>query len=250
MIVSTEEELTKLKDIGRICANALQAMASALEPGITTLELDAIGRKVLEDAGAQSAPELVYKFPGATCISVNEEVAHGIPGPRVIKAGDLVNLDVSAEKDGFFSDTGASFTVPPVKPKIERLCRDGKRALWVGLNQVTSGAPLAKIGQAVGAFAQKNRYTLIANLASHGIGRSLHEEPAEVSTWADPSESRIIEDGLVFTVEPFLSLGAIWAEGGDDAWTLYADPQAPTVQYEHTIIATRNGPVILTLPDK
>ncbi|MBB3381604.1 MULTISPECIES: type I methionyl aminopeptidase [unclassified Rhizobium] len=250
MIVSTEEELTKLKDIGRICANALQAMASALEPGITTLELDAIGRKVLEDAGAQSAPELVYKFPGATCISVNEEVAHGIPGPRVIKAGDLVNLDVSAEKDGFFSDTGASFTVPPVKPKIERLCRDGKRALWVGLNQVKSGAPLAKIGQAVGAFAQKNRYTLIANLASHGIGRSLHEEPAEVSTWADPSESRIIEDGLVFTVEPFLSLGAIWAEGGDDAWTLYADPQAPTVQYEHTIIATRNGPVILTLPDK
>ncbi|MBB3423733.1 MULTISPECIES: type I methionyl aminopeptidase [Rhizobium] len=250
MIVSTEEELTKLKDIGRICANALQAMASALEPGITTLELDVIGRKVLEDAGAQSAPELVYKFPGATCISVNEEVAHGIPGPRVIKAGDLVNLDVSAEKDGFFSDTGASFTVSPVKPKIERLCRDGKRALWVGLNQVKSGAPLAKIGQAVGAFAQKNRYTLIANLASHGIGRSLHEEPAEVSTWADPSESRIIEDGLVFTVEPFLSLGAIWAEGGDDAWTLYADPQAPTVQYEHTIIATRNGPVILTLPDK
>ena len=250
MIVSTEEELTKLKDIGRICANALQAMASALEPGITTLELDVIGRKVLEDAGAQSAPELVYKFPGATCISVNEEVAHGIPGPRVIKAGDLVNLDVSAEKDGFFSDTGASFTVPPVKPKIERLCRDGKRALWVGLNQVKSGAPLAKIGQAVGAFAQKNRYTLIGKLASHGIGRSLHEEPAEVSTWADPSESRIIEDGLVFTVEPFLSLGAIWAEGGDDAWTLYADPQAPTVQYEHTIIATRNGPVILTLPDK
>jgi methionyl aminopeptidase len=168
----------------------------------------------------------------------------------VIKAGDLVNLDVSAEKDGFFSDTGASFAVPPVKPKIERLCRDGKRALWVGLNQVKSGAPLAKIGQAVGAFAQKNRYTLIANLASHGIGRSLHEEPAEVSTWSDPSETRIMEDGLVFTVEPFLSLGAIWAEGGDDAWTLYADPQAPTVQYEHTIVATRNGPVILTLPDK
>jgi methionyl aminopeptidase len=250
MIVSTEEELTKLKDIGRICANALEAMASALEPGITTLELDAIGRKVLEHAGAQSAPELVYKFPGATCISINEEVAHGIPGPRVIKAGDLVNLDVSAEKDGFFSDTGASFAVPPVKPKIERLCRDGKRALWVGLNQVKSGAPLAKIGQAVGAFAQKNRYTLIANLASHGIGRSLHEEPAEVSTWSDPSETRIMEDGLVFTVEPFLSLGAIWAEGGDDAWTLYADPQAPTVQYEHTIVATRNGPVILTLPDK
>ena len=143
--------------------------------------------------------------PGATCISINEEIAHGIPGPRVIRAGDLINIDVSAEKDGFFADTGASFAVPPIKPKIERLCRDGKRALWVGLNQVKSGEPLAKIGTAVGAFAQKNRYTLVANLASHGVGRSLHEEPAELSTWPDPSEKRMMTEGLVFTVEPFLS---------------------------------------------
>lgn len=248
MVIANDDELAKLREIGRICANALYKMADALEPGITTLELDNIGRKVLEDAGARSAPEFCYKFPGATCISVNEEVAHGIPGTRVIQPGDLVNLDVSAEKDGFFSDTGASFAVPPVRPKIERLCRDGKRALWVGLNQVKSGQPLAKIGQAVGAFAAKNRYTLVANLASHGIGRSLHEEPAEVSTWADPSEKRMMTEGLVFTVEPFLSLGATWAEGGDDAWTLYSDPRAPTVQYEHTVVATRNGPVILTLP--
>jgi methionyl aminopeptidase len=168
----------------------------------------------------------------------------------VIQPGDLVNLDVSAEKDGFFSDTGASFAVPPVKPKIERLCRDGKRALWVGLNQVRSNVPFSRIGQAVGTFAAKNRYTLVTNLASHGIGRSLHEEPAEVSTWADPGEKRIMEDGLVFTVEPFLSLGANWAEGGDDAWTLYSDPRAPTVQFEHSVVATRNGPIILTLPDE
>ncbi len=249
MIITNDDELTKLKAIGHICANALQTMAAALEPGITTAELDAIGRKVLDEAGARSAPEFCYQFPGATCISVNEEVAHGIPGPRVIRAGDLVNLDVSAEKDGFFSDTGASFTVPPVKPKIERLCRDGKRALWVGLNQVRSDQPFSKVGRAIGAFAAKNRYTLVANLASHGIGRALHEEPGEVSTWADPSEKRIMQDGLVFTVEPFLSLGATWAEGGDDAWTLYSDPRAPTVQFEHTVVATRNGPLILTLAD-
>jgi methionyl aminopeptidase len=250
MIIANDDELIKLKAIGRICANALKTMAAALEPGITTLELDAIGRKVLDDAGARSAPELCYRFPGATCISVNDEVAHGIPGTRVIRPGDLVNIDVSAEKDGFFSDTGASFAVPPVKPKLERLCRDGKRALWIGLNQVRSDAPLSKIGQAIGAFAAKNRYTLIANLASHGIGRSLHEEPVEVSTWADPDETRIMEDGLVFTVEPFLSLGATWAESGDDDdWTLYGNPRAPTVQFEHTVVATRNGPLILTLPD-
>lgn len=249
MVISTEHELAKLKEIGRLCAQAMETMAKALEPGITTRELDDIGRKVLEDNGAQSAPETCYQFPAATCISVNEEVAHGIPGDRVVKAGDLVNIDVSAVKDGFFGDTGASYAVPPVKREIEKLCRDGRRALWTGLQQIKTGKPIAGIGNAVGAFAKKNRYTLITNLSSHGIGRSLHEEPKEVPTWPDPDEKRIMQEGLVLTVEPFLSLGANWAEdgGNGDVWTLYSDPQAPTVQYEHTVVVTRNGPVILTL---
>lgn len=249
MIVSSEDDLNGLKDIGRICASAVKIMGAALEPGITTRELDQIGRKVLEDAGAQSAPEFCYEFPGATCISVNEEIAHGIPGDRKIAAGDLVNIDVSGVKNGLFGDTGSSFIVPPAKPKIEKLLRDGKRALWVGLNQVRTGQPMVNIGNAIGTFARKNRYTLIQNLASHGIGHSLHEEPKELSTWPDPDETRIMEEGLVFTIEPFLSLGGLWAEDGDDPWTLYSDPKAPTVQFEHTIVVTKNGPIILTLVD-
>ncbi len=249
MIVTTDEELQKLKAIGRICGEVLKAMGAAIRPGITTAELDAIGRRMLEQAGAQSAPEVCYQFPGATCISINEEVAHGIPGERVIAPGDLVNIDVSAVKDGFFSDTGASLAVPPVAGKAGRLVRDGKRALWIGLNQVRAGQSLALIGNAIGAFAARNRYTLITNLASHGVGRALHEEPSELSTWPDPDETRIMEDGLVFTIEPFLSTGGVWAEGGDDPWTLYAEPKALTVQFEHTVIATRNGPVILTLAE-
>jgi methionyl aminopeptidase len=248
MTLNNDEDLARLKEIGRICANAVQIMGAALEPGITTAELDAIGRKVLEDAGARSAPELTYNFPGATCISVNEEIAHGIPGARVIQAGDLVNIDVSAEKNGLFADTGSSFAVPPIKPQIERLCRDGKRAMWVGLNEVKAGKPLAAIGNAIGSFAKKNRYTLVTNLASHGVGRSLHEEPTEIATWPDKHEKRRMTDGMVFTVEPFLSLGAQWAEGGDDEWTLYSEPRAPTVQYEHTVVVTRNGPLVVTLP--
>jgi methionyl aminopeptidase len=249
MVVSNDTELGKLKDIGRICAITLQKMAAAMEPGMTTAELDGIGRKLMEAAGAQSAPEACYNFPGATCISVNEEVAHGIPGSRVLQPGDLVNIDVSALKDGYFGDTGASFVLPPAPGKADRLCRDGKRALWTGLNHVRSGQPYARIGQAIGAFAAKNRYTLIQNLASHGVGRSLHEEPTELATWPDPSERRIIEDGQVFTVEPFLSLGANWAEGSDDPWTLLAEPKALTVQFEHTVVATKNGPLILTLAE-
>ncbi|MGG7519041.1 type I methionyl aminopeptidase [Allorhizobium undicola] len=249
MIISSDDELQALKDIGRICALALKTMGAALEPGITTRELDLIGRKLLEEHGAESAPEFCYQFPGATCISVNEEVAHGIPGDRVIAAGDLVNIDVSAVKAGFFGDTGASFIVPPGTARQEKLLRDGKRALFLGINQVKTGAPFAKIGTAIGGFAAKNRYTLIGNLASHGIGRSLHEEPKELSTWPDPDETRIMEEGQVFTIEPFLSLGGEWAEDGDDPWTLYSDPKAPTVQFEHTVVATKNGAIILTLAD-
>jgi methionyl aminopeptidase len=248
MTVSDDEDLIRLQEIGRIVANALEAMSAALEPGMTTAELDAIGRRYLENAGARSGPELVYDFPGATCISVNEEIAHGIPGSRRIEAGDLVNIDISAEKNGVFADTGASFAVPPVTNAVKRLCRDGRRAMWVGLRQVGANKPLAGIGEAIGSFAQKNGYTLVRNLASHGIGHSLHEEPKEISTWPDRSERRIMNEGLVFTVEPFLSLGAEWAEDGDDPWTLFSEPRALTVQYEHTVVATRSGPLVVTLP--
>ena len=249
MTLENDEDLRGLQAIGRICANVLQHMSTSIRPGMTTAELDLIGRRMLEASGARSAPESCYNFPGATCISVNEEVAHGIPGDRVIKDGDLVNIDVSAELDGYFADTGASFVVGRAAPAVERLCRDGKRALWVGLKEVKTGKPLAEVGNAIGAFARKNRYTLIANLASHGVGRSLHEEPTEIATWPDPQEKRRMTEGLVFTVEPFLSLGANWAEGGDrDEWTLYSEPSAPTVQFEHTVVATRNGPLVVTLP--
>lgn len=248
MTISNEDELAGLRETGRIVANVLAAMAKALEPGMTTAELDDIGRALLEREGARPAPELAYGFPGATCISVNEEIAHGIPGPRRIEAGDLVNIDVSAEKNGYFADTGASFGVPPISARTARLCRDGRRALFAGLGQVGADKPMAGIGQAIGRFAAKNGYTLVRNLASHGVGRSLHEEPTELATWPDRGERRRMEKGLVFTVEPFLSFGAEWAESGDDPWTLYGDRRAPTVQYEHTVVATAQGPLILTLP--
>ncbi len=249
MTVSSEEELRKLQEIGKIVANTLQSVADILEPGITTAELDDYARALLEREGARSAPELTYDFPGATCISVNEEIAHGIPGPRRIDAGDLVNIDISAEKNGVFADTGASFAVPPVSPTIARLCRDGRRAMWTGLREVSANRPIAGIGNAIGKFANRNGYTLVKNLASHGVGNSLHDEPGEIATWPDKREKRHLTEGLVITVEPFLSLGATWADQGNDDWTLLSAPRALTVQYEHTVIATRTGPLVVTLPN-
>lgn len=250
MTIGSEEELEKLKAAGRLVARTLKAMGEALEPGITTRELDQIGRRMLEAEGARSAPELTYNFPGATCISVGPDVAHGIPDDRKVKAGDLINIDVSAELDGFFGDTGASFAVPPTSKRVERLCRDGRRALWTGIRAVRPGAALSEPGRQIEAFARKNGYSLVRNLASHGVGASLHEEPTEIPTWHEPRERRRITEGLVFTLEPFLSLGADWVEeANDDGWTLRPPGGEPTVQYEHTLVATRNGPVVLTLAD-
>ena len=216
---------------------------------MTTRELDQLGRQMLEREGAVPAPQSTYGFPGATCISVNDEIAHGIPGEHALAPGDLVNIDVSASRDGFFADNGASFGVGRLRPTLERLCRDGRQATQIGIAQVSHDKPLAGIGNAIGAFASRRGYTLIRNLASHGVGRALHEDPGEIPTWPTRSEKRRIHDGLVLTVEPFLSRGGLWAENieGDD-WTLYSTPPAPVVQYEHTVVATRGRAIIVTLP--
>jgi methionyl aminopeptidase len=247
MTIEREDQLEGLKRIGLIVARALEAMRAAAGPGMTTAELDALGAALLERVGAKSPPKTTYNFPGATCISVFPAIAHGIPGPQVLVAGQLVNIDVSAEKDGYFADTGASFVLKAANPSLDRLCRDGQRALWTGINAVKTGGALNAPGIAIERFARRGGYTLIRNLASHGVGGALHEEPGEIPTWKDLSERRRINEGLVFTLEPFLSLGAGWAIDSADGWTLYADKPAPTVQYEHTMVATRNGVVITTL---
>jgi methionyl aminopeptidase len=248
MTITHEDDLDGLKAIGRIVAETMQAMARAMEPGMTTRELDDMGRALLDCAGAIPAPEATYGFPGATCISVNEEIAHGIPGDRVLRAGDLVNIDVSASKQGYFADTGATFRLGKVRPALDRLCRDGRRAMQIGIAEVRSDRPLAGIGNAIGRFAATNGYTLIRNLASHGVGRGLHEAPEEVATWPTRGDRRRMHRGQVFTVEPFLSSGGHWATLGRDGWTLYSEPRAPIVQYEHTVVATDRGAIIVTLP--
>lgn len=249
MTITHQNDLDGLQKIGRIVANTLQSMAAAMEPGMTTRELDRIGEDLLGREGAVSAPKVTYDFPGTTCISVNEEIAHGIPGDRRLAAGDLVNIDVSASLDGYFADTGATFTLGTVPPPLGQLCRDGRRAMQIGVAQVGHNRPLAGIGNAIGAFASKRGYTLIRNLASHGVGRALHETPEEIPTWPTKRDKRRMHNGLVLTVEPFLSRGGKWAVSGqNDDWTLYSDPAAPVVQYEHTVVATRRGAIILTLP--
>lgn len=246
MSITTPEELEGLLRIGRIVARALKEMSSSLRPGLTTLELDRIGEEVLKDHGARSAPQLCVRFPRATCISVNDEAAHGIPGDRVIQEGDLVNLDVSAELDGFFADTGASFPVPPVSDEATRLCSYTRRALKESLAQVRPGQPFSRTGYLVEKLAREGGFQPIKNLCSHGVGRWLHEEPRQICNYYDRMDQRRFSEGLVVALETFMSVGSDWVEEGPDGWTLRTQDGSLAAQYEHTIVVRPDGPLIVT----
>lgn len=246
MLIQSEADVVGLLKIGRICALAVQHMAKHLEPGITTLELDKLGAAFLEKHGAHSAPIVTYKFPGATCISINEEVAHGIPGNRAVQAGDLVNLDVSAELDGYYADTGSTYIVPPTSPEKERLCDFTRSALDNAINAARAGQPLNAIGRAVENEAKRGGYAIIRELGGHGIGRGLHEEPRNVSNFFNPRQRQKMTEGMVLTIEPFFNTGRGKIVTASDGWTLMTTDGSISAQYEHTIIITKDRPILVT----
>lgn len=248
MSINSEKDLVGLRNVGRVVARCLRHMQSKLEPGLTTAELDMIGGEFLARHGARSAPQLTYNFPGFTCISVNEEAAHGVPGPRVLRAGDLVNIDVSAELDGYFADTGGSAVIPPALELHLKICAVAKSALDRAMGEARAGARLNRIGLAIESEASKNGLTVIGNLGSHGVGRALHEEPGFIPGYYDAKDRRILKENQVITIEPFISSGAREVFDTGDGWTLATNPGVFTAQYEHTMVITKGRPLIMTLP--
>lgn len=246
MTIETEDDVVALQRIGRIVSCVLQAMLDAAEPGMTTRELDALGARLLEAQGARSAPRLAYGFPGSTCISINEQAAHGIPGDRVIGAGDVVNIDVSAELDGYFADTGGTTVVPPGNPQKIRLCHASRVALDQAMQQARAGRPINAIGAAIERTAKTYGFRVIENLASHGVGRALHEEPEQILGYFEPKDRRVLRHGMVITIEPFLSTRSRVVTEAADGWTLVAAPGNLSAQYEHTMIITRGEPIVVT----
>ncbi len=247
MTVESQKEIEALKAIGRIAALALKEMAKNLRPGITTRELDDIGRIILEEHGARSAPQLIYRFPGATCISIGEQAAHGIPGDTVLKAGQMVNLDVSAEKDGYFADTGASFVIPPASAEAVKMLAATKSALWKAIHVARAGQPMNGIGRAIESEARQRGFHLVRDLTGHGVGRSLHEDPEAVLNYYNPRDQRVIHQGMVFTIEPFLTTGSGRIRTEQNGWTLSTSDRSPVAQFEHTLIAMQGEPIITTI---
>ena len=247
MTIETEQDLNALREVGRIVATTLKHMLARVEPGMTTLELDHIGRDLLAQEGAQSAPQVTYDFPGYTCISINEEAAHGIPGARVIQAGDVVNIDVSADKNGYFADTGGTCIVPSGNPVKEKLLRATRQALKDAANAARADQPINGIGRAIQKVARKTGFKTIKNLSGHGVGRGLHEAPREIHNYFEPRDRRLLREGMVLAVEPFLSTRARWVDELDDGWTLAAPPGNFSAQFEHTLVVTRGRPILLTV---
>ncbi len=246
MIVKNNEEIEALKKIGRIVAEVREAMKAAAVPGITTKELDELGGRLITERGAVSAPIDQYEFPGYTCISVNHEVAHGIPGSRVIQDGDLVNIDVSASFGGYFADTGISFVVGTADEKKQLLCDVAKSAFDRAMTKVKAGSSLNQIGKAVEREAKDNGLKVIKNLTGHGIGTSLHEEPQHILNYYDAWDKTLMKEGMVLAVEPFISENAEHIIELGDGWTFVTPDESLVAQIEHTIIVTKDEPIILT----
>lgn len=250
MIVKTDEELQALKEIGYICAKVRDTMQEATKPGITTKELDNIAKELFEEHGAISAPIQDEKFPGQTCISVNEEVAHGIPGKRIIREGDLVNIDVSALKNGYYADTGISFVVGEAdNPLKQKVCDVAREAFDAAMAKVKPGTKLSNIGKAVHATARKNDLTVIKNLTGHGVGQSLHEAPSHVMNYYDPKDKTLLKEGVVIAVEPFISSKATFVTEGKNDWAFETKDKSFVAQIEHTVIVTKDGPILTTKID-
>ena len=247
MTADSQKDIDYLKAIGRICAETLRKMMNATRAGMTTRELDEIGRAFLEAEGARSAPQITYNYPAATCISVSPVIAHGIPDERVLREGELIHIDVSAELDGYYADTGASLVVSKRERHLKKLLDATKATLARALRAAKAGNSLNGIGRMVQTEARKRGYNVIYDLTGHGIGRRLHENPKEILNFYNPNDLRVLNDGLVLAIEPFLTTGIGRTVQEKDGWSLRTMDKAIAAQFEHTIVVTKNEPIILTL---
>ncbi|HKZ14484.1 MAG TPA: type I methionyl aminopeptidase [Solirubrobacterales bacterium] len=245
MSIETAEELARLRAVGQVVARALRAMREQVRPGVTTAELDEVGGRVFREAGARSGPQLDYGFPGATCISVNDEAVHGIPGKRVLRDGDLVKLDVTAELDGFYADACVSVPVGRPLPEAARLVKSAQTALADGMKAARAGEPLNAIGAAVERTVRREGHSVCADLLGHGIGRKIHEPPNVPAVYV-PWLSQPLTEGLVLTIEPIISAGSGTVREAGDGWTMSTSDEALSAHAEHTMVITKGEPIVLT----
>jgi methionyl aminopeptidase len=247
MLITNEEELSGMKKISEAVALTLKEMRNYAKPGMTAKQLDDFGGEVLQQLGAKSAPKLTYNFPGWTCISINNEIAHGIPSEKkILQEGNLLNIDVSAELGGFWSDNGGSFVLGEDLHHHQKLVDTSKRILQKAIHHIKADVRISDIGKLIETEARKSGYKVIRNLTGHGVGRSLHEDPHEIANYCDRFNRAKFRKNGVVAIETFISTLSTIANTQPDGWTLIGNKGGYAAQHEHTIIVTDGAPVILT----
>jgi methionyl aminopeptidase len=234
-----------MQRVGRLVARTLEAMRGAVRVGNTTGAIDDVAARFARAEGARSAPQLTYDFPGFTCISVNDEIVHGIPGTRVVRGGDVVKLDVTLELDGYIADAAVTVLVPPALLQSRALQRCARQAFTTALRAAHAGAPVAALGRAVEQEALRHGFAVVRELAGHGVGRRIHESPS-VPNWYDPSTRGVLSPGLVIAVEPMVTPHPTRVVEERDGWTLRTEDRSLAAHHEHTIVIREGAPLVLT----
>jgi methionyl aminopeptidase len=246
--IKSARELDIMRVAGRIVANALQELRQAVEPGMTTRELDEIAERSIRRQGAEPAFPHINSFPGNSCISVNEEVVHGIPGKRRLREGDLVKIDVGAIYQGYHGDAAVTVPVGAVDQPAQHLMDVTEESLAVGIAAVRNGGHLYDIGIAIQDFVEARGFSVVRKYVGHGIGRELHEEPS-VPHYRQPSRGLRLRSGMTFTIEPMVNAGTYETKTLPDRWTVVTKDRRLSAQWEHTVAVGDTGPEILTIPE-
>lgn len=248
MVIRTNQEMQGMKKVSEAVAVTLRKMREYTQIGMSTKQIDQYGRGIMESMGAKSAPFETYKFPGFSCISVNRHFAHGVPSDNIIlKNGDIINIDVSAELDGFWSDNGCSFILGEDVQGLQHLVNTSREILMESINQISGGVRIANIGKFIETKAKKAGYTVIRDLGGHGIGRSLHEAPDAIMNYYDRTDiSRRFRKDSVVAIETFISTLSTNIQTEPDGWTFTGSMGGFVAQHEHTILITSGKPIILT----
>jgi methionyl aminopeptidase len=245
MSIETEADLEGLSRAGGAVAAVLNALESALAPGMTTAELDDVARRVLDEHGARATPKHEVGFPGHACISINDEAVHGIPGQRRIEVDDVVMIDVTADLDGYVADAARTIVVAARSASRQRLAHCARTAFQRGLEVARAGRRTDDIGGAVDHEVRRNGYRVIRALCGHGVGRKMHEPPS-VPNYREPRMASLLTHGLVITIEPIICTGSGQAYELPDGWTVKTRDGSLAAHHEDTIIVTRGHPRVLT----
>ena len=245
MTIESDSDLAGMRAVGKLVALALQEMRAAVAPGMTTEQLDDVGAKFMRKRGARSAPQLTYDFPGFNCISVNDEIVHGVPGPRVLKPGDVVKIDVTAELDGYIADSAITVVLPPVTTRAHNLAQCAQVAFKKAVKFATARTRVAELGRAVEAEVNRWGHSVVRDMCGHGVGRGLHEEPSVPNFYSSLTKGRL-EDGMVIALEPIICESPSKVVEGADGWTIRTANGSLAAHYEHTIVIREGRAEILT----